>query len=138
MFVVLLVLICVKTCCQRNKSLLKINKTIKIQRAGKKRAKKNSIPKEFTNIKAETSPEAFNDNVTNETRLKTSVNNAEITQIAEFQKIAKQEPINPPPAVENEFQILRKQLLSNIKNNNDNYENIMNNNDFKRNNKYKY
>jgi hypothetical protein len=137
MFVVLSVLICVKTCSKRNKSLLKINKTIKRHRAGKNRTKKNSIPKEFTNIKAETSSEAFNHNVTNETHLKTTINNAEISQIAEFQ-IAKQEPINPPPAVENEFQILRKQLLSNIKNNNDNYENIMNNNDFKRNNKFKY
>jgi hypothetical protein len=140
-FTILLVLLCVKTCCRRNRSLLSINKTIKRPRSKKSRTKKNSFQKELTNIKTETSPttanEALNEQLTKDAFVQKST---EMGQVHEIQNVSKQDGLksSPPPVVENEFQILRKQLLSNISNNNDNYESILNNNDFRRNNKYKY
>ena len=141
MFTVLLVLLCVKTCCRRNRSLLSINKTMKRPRSRKNKTKKNSFQKEFTNIKAKTSPttanETINEQLTKDAFVQKST---EMGQVLEIQNVSKQDALksSPPPVVENEFQILRKQLLSNISSNNDNYESILNNNDFRRNYKYKY
>lgn len=103
-FIMLITLLCVKIgCCSRRskKSVLRINKTLDRKLSNKKR--------DFSKLEASSRPTNENFQMDNEKR-------------HEVEKLAV-----TPIVEENEFQILRRQLLSNMRNNNDNYENIINN-----------
>ena len=122
-FLALLVLLCIKACRKTNKSVLSINKTIK--KPKRIRTKKNLIPKEFTNKGDEVNSKSSNSDLIQHQNIQV---NTEINQSEIQIKTLNQEDQKKEPIVENEFQILRRQLLlSNIRNNNDNYENIYNN-----------
>ena len=127
-FSALIISLCVKKCCKNNKSQLSFYNTLK------KSKKPKTKTKDFTNLDANV------ENINNMPPMDSSIHieNSDINHQIESNKRSTISQEAQKPIVENEFQILRKQLMSNMRNSSDDYENVYNNMALKKAHKYKY
>ena len=136
-FVGLIVALCAKNCCTTRKTQLSFNNSMR--RVKQAKQKKNANANDFTNLlltaqehanaPPQPPPEDMNSSKQQHSHLETESREA---QKSNLQQEA------PRPVVENEFQILRKQLMSNMRHSGDDYENVYNNIALKKAHKYKY
>ena len=134
MFLIMLAFVCIKVCRKANRNILSINKTLKAPKSKKTKTRKISIPKDLTKLENQANLENTNPQLA---EVPSQMANVDLTQTAIQLKTSNPDAQKQVPVVENEFQILRRQLLSNIRNNNDNYEHVFHN-DLKKNYIYKY